>query len=42
MRARYEREGYENFEADDAFLEWQWYAEAVEAIQTQLKALKTQ
>jgi hypothetical protein len=42
MRASYEREGYENFEADDAFLEWQWYAEAVEAIQMQLKALKTQ
>lgn len=41
MRARYEQEVHEDFAADDAYLEWQWYVHAVEAIQTQLNALKT-
>jgi len=41
MRARYERGGHEDFEADDAYLEWRWYAEAVETIQAQLTTLKT-
>lgn len=35
----YERQGHEDFAADDAYLEWKWYAEAVEAVQAQLAIL---
>ena len=36
MRARYEQSGQENFQVDDAYLEWQWYADAVETTRSQL------
>lgn len=39
MRACYEQPGQEDSEADDAYLEWQWYVDAIETIQTQLAAL---
>lgn len=39
MRARYEQPGQEDSDADDAYLEWQWYADVVETIQAQLAAL---
>ncbi len=39
MRARYEQPGQEDFAVDDAYLEWQWYADAVGTIQAQLAAL---
>lgn len=36
MRERYEQPGHENFEVDDAYLEWQWYADAVDTIQAHM------
>ncbi len=39
MRRSYERPGQEDFDSDDAYLEWQWYADAVEIIQNQLAAI---
>ena len=39
MRSRYEMQGQENFEADDEYLEWQWYADAVEIVQAQLATI---
>lgn len=39
MRQKYEQEGAEDFAADDDYIEWQWYADALEAIDSQLKVL---
>ena len=39
LRARYIAQGSEDFEADDDYLQWQWYADAVEAINTQLAVI---
>lgn len=39
LRARYTTQGAEDFESDDAYLEWQWYADAVETINAQLAAI---
>jgi hypothetical protein len=39
MRSRYEMQGQEDFEADDDYLEWQWYTDAAETVQAQLAAL---
>ncbi len=39
LRARYETQGSEEFTADDDYLRWQWYADAVEAISAQLQVL---
>ena len=39
MRMRYELEGQEDFKADDDYLDWQWYADALEAVQSQLMTL---
>ena len=39
MRTRYEQLGIEDSAVDDAYLEWKWYAEAVETVQEQLAAI---
>jgi hypothetical protein len=39
LRARYIAQGSEDFEADDDYLQWQWYADAVEAINAQLAVI---
>jgi len=39
LRARYIAQGSEDFEADDDYLQWQWYADAIEAINAQLAVL---
>jgi hypothetical protein len=39
LHARYTAQGSEDFEADDDYLQWQWYADAVETINAQLVAL---
>jgi hypothetical protein len=39
MRAGYETPGNEDFAADDDYVQWQWLADAVEAIDAQLAAL---
>ncbi|MBU0511868.1 MAG: hypothetical protein KKD28_11765 [Chloroflexi bacterium] len=39
MRARYTAEGDEDFAADDDFLEWQWYADAMRIVENQLAVL---
>jgi hypothetical protein len=36
LRARYTALGSEDFEADDDYLQWQWYADAVETVNAQL------
>ena len=40
LRARYTAHGSEDFAADDDYLQWQWYANAVEAINAQLVAIE--
>jgi hypothetical protein len=39
LRARYTVHGSEDFAADDDYLQWQWYADAVETVNAQLAAL---
>jgi hypothetical protein len=39
LHARYTAQGSEDFEADDDYLQWQWYADAVETINAQLAAI---
>ncbi len=39
MRARYTAQGNEDFAADDDYLQWQWYTDAVEMINAQLAAI---
>lgn len=39
MRQKYEQENAEDFLADDDYMQWQWYADAVSAIDSQLKVL---
>jgi len=39
LRARYTVQGSEDFAADDDYLQWQWYADAVESINAQLAAI---
>jgi len=39
LHARYTAQGSEDFEADDDYLQWQWYADAVETVSAQLAAL---
>lgn len=41
MRQRYEMVGREDSEADDAYLEWQWYADAVESLQVEFATPST-
>jgi hypothetical protein len=39
MRVGYEAPGNEDFAADDDYVQWQWLADAVEAIDAQLAVL---
>jgi hypothetical protein len=39
LRARYTAQSSEDFEADDDYLQWRWYADAVETVNAQLAAL---
>ena len=39
MRQKYEAIGVEDFAADDDYVQWQWYADAMAAIKTQLEVL---
>jgi len=39
LRACYTAHGSEDFEADDDYLQWQWYADAVEIINAKLAAI---
>ncbi|MBL7162221.1 MAG: hypothetical protein ISS57_06420 [Anaerolineales bacterium] len=39
LRARYQVKGSEDSPADDAYIEWQWYADASETVKAQLNAI---
>jgi len=39
LRARYTAQGSEDFAADDDYLQWQWYADAIETVKAQLSAV---
>jgi hypothetical protein len=39
MKARYQTTGEEDPAADDAYVEWQWYHDAIETIKAQLDSL---
>lgn len=39
LRARYTAQGSEDFAADDDYLQWQWYADAIENVKAQLAAI---
>jgi hypothetical protein len=39
LRTRYTAIGSEDFEADDDYLQWQWYADAVETVNAQLAVI---
>ncbi|MCA9936134.1 MAG: hypothetical protein H6662_16045 [Ardenticatenaceae bacterium] len=41
MREKYEATGSEDFDADDDYAQWQWYTDAIAAIESQLNTLKT-
>ena len=42
MRARYHAEGTEDFVVDDDYLQWQWYSDALEIVNSQLDAITDQ
>ena len=39
LQIKYEVEGAENFDADDDYLQWQWYTNAIETVEAQLAAI---
>jgi hypothetical protein len=39
LRERYVARGSEDFQADDDYLQWQWYADAIQTISSQLAAI---
>jgi len=39
MRQRYLARGSEDFDTDDDYVRWQWYADAIETIDAQLAVL---
>jgi len=39
LRARYKAQGSEDFAADDDYLQWKWYADAIEMVNAQLAAV---
>jgi hypothetical protein len=39
MRTHYMASGMENHEADDDYVEWQWYTDAIKTVNTQLAIL---
>ncbi|HOU15644.1 MAG TPA: hypothetical protein PKZ84_21275 [Anaerolineae bacterium] len=36
MRARYMLDGQEDFEADDDYVQWQWYLDALSTLDAQI------
>jgi len=42
MRARYTAHRREDFAADDDYLQWQWYSDALELVKDQLDAVSKQ
>jgi len=40
LRTRYTAHGSEDFEADDDYLQWQWYTDAVETVNAKLTAIE--
>ena len=39
LRSRYTTQGSEDFAADDDYLQWQWYADAIKTVNAQLSAI---
>ena len=39
MRQRYEASGREDSEVDNTYLDWQWYADALDTVRAQLSAI---
>ena len=39
MRARYTAQGSEDFAADDDYVQWQWYSDALEIVKNQLDVI---
>ena len=39
MRQRYTARDSEDFDTDDDYVQWQWYVDAIEAIDVQLAVL---
>jgi hypothetical protein len=39
LRTRYTAPGSEDFAADDDYLQWQWYADAIKTVNAQLAAI---
>jgi len=39
LRARYTAQGSEDFAADDDYLQWQWYTDAIKTVNAQLTAI---
>jgi hypothetical protein len=39
MQQKYQQEGVEDFIADDDYTQWQWYVDAIAAIDSQLEVL---
>ena len=39
LQQKYQQAGSEDFAADDAYLQWKWYADAVTAVDEQLETL---
>lgn len=40
LAQKYEEQGQEDFAADDDYLDWRWYTDAVRAVERQLSALE--
>lgn len=39
LRVRYTTEDHEDFAADDAYLDWKWYYDAIETVEAQLAVI---
>lgn len=39
LRTQYLAQGREDFAADDAYLQWQWYEDAIEIVKAQLEII---
>jgi hypothetical protein len=42
MKQQYEQEEQENFDLDDDYVQWQWYSDAIAAVEDQLAVLTTE
>jgi gluconate kinase len=40
LRSQYEALNVESFEADDDYLQWRWYQDALETVEAQLQAVR--